>query len=126
MFALEKYMDITFANGQPVTELIKLMLPLAEVNAKKEWEKGLMFNDHRYFAWFSTTGGMKKEDYSGKCETFFNREDYVPFVKEFEQLISLGKFKGIEESREKICINKDVLSRLSLVTNSSYMAGGYA
>lgn len=122
MFALEKYKNTTFENGQLITELIKVMLPITEEEAKNEWENGLTFNDAKYYAWFATTGGMKKENF-GKCETIFIREDCRTFAEEFEKLMSLGKFKEIEESNEEICINKDVLSRLSLATSSSYMAG---
>lgn len=122
IFALEQYMNTTFENGQLITEIIKVMLPSSEEEAKKEWENGLTFQDHKYFAWFATTSGMKKEGF-GKCETIFIREDFVPFAKEFEDLLSLGKFHEIEESGKEICINKDVLSRISLATSNSYMAG---
>lgn len=98
------------------------MLPASEEAAKIEWENGLTFNGHKYYAWFATTGGMKKED-SGKCETIFIREDCRSFVEKFEELISLGKFKEIEESKKKICINKDILSRISLGVSSSFMVG---
>lgn len=57
------------------------------------------------------------------CETIFVREDFCEFAKKFEDLISLGKFKEIKDNKEEICINNDVLSRLSLGINSSYMAG---
>lgn len=122
MYALEKYMGVTFANGQLITELINVMLPYSEEEAKTEWQNGLSFNGAKYFAWFATTSGMKKES-MGKCETIFIREDCRAFADELEELVSLGKFKEIEDSKEEICINKDVLSRLSLVTSSSYMAG---
>lgn len=122
IFALEAYMGDTFSNGQLITELIKVMLPINEEEAKKEWENGLTFNGVKFYAWFATTSGMKKEGY-GKCETIFIREDCRGFANELEELASLGKFKEIEESQDAICINKDVLSRLSLVTSSSYMAG---
>lgn len=65
---------------------------------------------------------MKKESHS-KCETLFLREYFCDFAKEFEHLISLGKFKEIEERKKEICINKDVLSRLSLGISSCYMEG---
>lgn len=122
MFALEKYLNRELANGDLITEIIKVMLPLSEEDAKNEWQNGLMFNGDKYYGWFATTGGMKKEK-SGKCETIFIREDCRTFANELEEIISLGKFKEIEESNEEVCINKDILSRLSLATSSSYMAG---
>lgn len=66
---------------------------------------------------------MKKEEPTGKCETIFIREDYRAFAEEFEDLISLGKFKEIEDSKAKICINKDILNRISLAVSSCYIAG---
>lgn len=122
LFALECYKNEKLINGKLITELIKVMLPNSEEAAKLEWENGLIFNGHKYYAWFATTGGMKKED-SGKCETIFIREDFKKFSDEFEDLISLGKFKEIEESKKKICINKDILSRISLAVSSCYAAG---
>lgn len=121
-FSYECFKNEKLENGQLIDEIIKVILPSSEEKAKEEWEDGLTFNDKKYYAWFATTGGMKKEDW-GKCETIFLREDFRSFAAEFEDLISLGKFKEIEESKTEICINKDVLSRLSLGTSSCYMAG---
>jgi len=66
---------------------------------------------------------MKQEKAMGKCETFFIRENFCSFATKFENLISLGKFNEIENSKEEICINKDVLSRLALCVSSCHMAG---
>lgn len=122
MFALEKYLNREIANRELITEIIKVMLPITEEDAKNEWQNGLTFNDEKYYAWFATTGGMKKEN-NGKCETIFIREDCRSFADALEEIISLSKFKEIEESNEEVCINKDILSRLSLATSSAYMAG---
>ena len=121
--ALECYKNIKLEDGQLVEEIIKVMLPNTEEKAKEEWDHGLVLNDKVYFAWFATPGGMKQEKAMGKCETFFIREDFYTFAIEFEALISLGKFKEIETSKAEICINKDVLSRLSLGVSSCHMAG---
>jgi hypothetical protein len=121
-FAYECYKNEKLTDGQLIDEIIKVMLPASEEEAKFEWENGLKLNGNQYYSWFATTGGMKKEDW-GKCETIFVREDFCDFGKDFEKLISLGKFKEIEESKEEICINKDVLSRISLGVSSCYMAG---
>lgn len=122
-FALECFIGKKFESGQLVDAFIKVMLPNNEEAAKLEWENGLFLNDKKYFAWFATTGGMKKEDASGKCETIFIREDFKLFTDEFEGLISLGKFKEIEQSKKEMCINKDILSRISLGVSSCYPAG---
>ena len=121
--ALECYKSIKLEDGQLIEEIIKVLLPNTEEEAKEEWDHGLELNGKVYFAWFATPGGMKSEKAMGKCETFFIREDFSSFATEFEALISLGKFKEIEASKIAICINKDVLSRLSLGVSNSIMAG---
>lgn len=103
-FVYECYRNEKLQDGQLIDEIIKVMLPSSEEDAKTEWDNGLVFNDKTYYSWFATTGGMKKEDW-GKCETIFVREDFCDFGKEYENLISLGKFKEIEESKVQICIN---------------------
>src|SRR5665648_49145 len=123
MNALECYKNIKIEDGQLIEEIIKVLLPNTEEKALEEWNNGLLFNDKVYFAWFSTPNGMKQENFAGKCETFFIREDFINFATEFEALISLGKFKEIEDGKAEICINKDVLSRLSLGVSSCHMAG---
>jgi len=121
--AFECYKNEKLEDGKLIEEFIKVLLPNSEEDAKAEWVDGLSFDGHKYFGWFATTGGMKAEKNNGKCETFFIREDFKQFAIDFEELISLGKFKKIEDSKIEICINKDVLSRLSLGTSSCYMAG---
>lgn len=121
-YAYECYKGIKLKDEQLIEEIIKVMLPSNEEDAETEWLDGLSFNDKKYYAWFATTGGMKKEG-SGKCETIFVEEGFKKFTEEFEELISLGKFKEIEELKEKVCINKDILSRISLGLSNSVMAG---
>lgn len=121
--AYECYKHEKLQDEQLIYEIIKVMLPCSEEDANKEWNDGLTFNGKKYFAWLATTSGMKKETLNGKCETIFIREDFYNFANEFENLISLGKFKEIENSKEEICINKDILSRISLGLSSSQMVG---
>lgn len=118
---LVAYREKEFSNNEMVTEFIKCNLPTDEEQAKKQWFEGIEYDGHIYIAWFATTGGMKKED-DGICDTLFIREDYQHFSELLEQLISLGKFKELEKLKDdnedkKICINKDVLSRISLITS---------
>ncbi|MGE7828941.1 hypothetical protein [Paenibacillus sp. NPDC093718] len=122
LFAWEKYTGRPLEDGQLVEEIIKVMLSTNEEMAKHVWDTGLIFNNVKYFAWFATAGGMKKEN-NGICETIFIREDVRAFAYEFEDLISLGKFSEIEERQNEICINKDVLSRISLAVSSCHIAG---
>jgi hypothetical protein len=89
-------------------------MPKNEEDAKKEFIEGLKLGDDTYKGWIATTAGMKVESKQGKCETIFVREDIYSFTQEFENLISLGKFEAIEKKAEEVCINKDILSRISL------------
>lgn len=118
--ALETYRGKPYKSDERVEEYIVANLPLVEDSAKQQWFSGITHNDSVYKAWFSTVGGMKQED-DGICDTIFIREDYVEFAKLVEHLVSLGKFTELEnlddsDSNKEICINKDVLSRLSLMT----------
>ena len=75
-FAFECYKNEKLEDGQLINEIIKVLLPNSEEDAKAEWVDGISFNEHKYFGWFATTGGMKAEKNNGKCETFFIREDF--------------------------------------------------
>lgn len=124
---LETYNNKNFKNDELVTEFIKINLPKDnEELAHKQWFDGIIYEGHTYKAWFATVGGMKQEDntrkYKGICETIFIREDFQYFSELVECIISLGKFNDLESlddtAKEKIiCINKDVLSRISLITS---------
>ncbi|MSU01381.1 hypothetical protein [Tissierella pigra] len=112
--ALEVYKGRKFENNERVTEYIKVNLSKDEEIARQQWFDGIEYEGHNYKAWFATVGGMKKDE-SGICDTIFIREDYQDFADKVEDLVSLGKFKELEG--KEICINKDVLSRLSLITS---------
>lgn len=113
---LEAYKKREFKPNERITEYIKLNLSLDEEKAKSQWFDGVEYDGHTYKAWFATSRGMKQENY-GICETIFIREDYQDFAKIVENTVSLGKFKELEAEEKEICINKDVLSRLSLITS---------
>lgn len=112
--ALETYNGRKFRNNERITEFIKINLSKNEEIAKKQWFDGIEYDGKVYKAWFATVGGMKI-DKDGICDTIFIREDYQEFADLIEDLVSLGKFRELEE--KEICINKDVLSRLSLITS---------
>lgn len=120
--ALEQYNNRKFENDEMVTEFFKLMLPINEEKAREQWFNGVEYDGHIYKAWFATTGGMKHESNNSKCETIFIRDDYIDFAETVEDLVSLKKFKDLEQlsdndENKTFCINKDVLSRLSLITS---------
>lgn len=113
---LETYNKRKFENDELLTEIIKLNLPAKnEEKAREQWFNGVTYNNYKYVAWFASVSGMKIEE-NGVCDTFFIREDYISFTHFAENLISLGKFSEIEAEEKVICINKDVLSRISLMT----------
>lgn len=115
--ALEVYNGKKFKADEVIKEIIKISLSKDEDIAKKQWFDGIEYDGHTYKAFFATVGGMKVEDKVGNgiCDTLFIREDYIEFALLVEELISLGKFK--EQEGKEICINKDILSRLSLATS---------
>ncbi|KXL52168.1 hypothetical protein CLNEO_25170 [Anaerotignum neopropionicum] len=101
----------------------KAVLPKDEDEAKTEWTEGLQLGQDTYKGWIATTSGMKVESHNGKCETIFVRENIFDFTQEFEHLISLGKFEEIENSEDDICINKDILSRISFGLTAAQPVG---
>lgn len=118
---LETYRNKKFENNELIIEFIKINLPYEQEEAYKQWFEGIEYDGHIYKAWFATVGGMKKEN-NGICDTIFVREDYQAFGELVEDLISLGKFREIEnleddDPKKIVCINKDILSRISLITS---------
>lgn len=121
--AYECYSGVKLMDGDFINGIIKVVLPKDEDEAKEEWMEGLLFGDDTYKGWIATTSGMKVESKNGKCETIFVREDIYDFTQKFEHLISLGKFEEIEKSRKDVCINKDILSRISLGLTAAQSVG---
>jgi hypothetical protein len=99
---------------EKIDEIIKVDLPSDDKEALDILKNGYEFKGIKYVTLATTVGLMKKQsteiDYSG--EYFFIREDDKEFVSEFEDVVSLGKLKTKENT--EMCINKDVVSRLSL------------
>ncbi|NYC27951.1 hypothetical protein [Clostridium saccharobutylicum] len=116
--ALEVYKKEEYKENLLTDDIIKVMLPSDEDEAKEQWFKGITIEDVKYFGWFATVGGIKQENEHDKekCEAFFIREDLKPVCNWFEQLISLGQFKLLKD--KKIYVNKQVLSRMSLTTST--------
>ncbi|WP_425446652.1 hypothetical protein [Dethiothermospora halolimnae] len=114
--ALETFNNKKFNSDELITQFIKINLSVDKEKAKEQWFDGVEYDGHIYKAWFATVGGMKKEN-NGICDTIFIREDYEGFAEIVERLISLDKFSELEQEERIICINKDVISRLSLITS---------
>lgn len=75
IFAYECYKGEKIKDGQLIDEIIKVMLPSSEEEAKLEWDNGVTFDNKKYYTWFATTGGMKKEG-AGRYEILFVRDDF--------------------------------------------------
>ncbi|MDC0801468.1 hypothetical protein POG14_04670 [Clostridium paraputrificum] len=98
-----------------IEDIIKVDLPIDEEEALDLLKGGFTYEEEKYIPLATTTGMMKheniEEDYS--CEYFFIKEEDKDFKVELTDLASLGKLKTKEGI--KLCINKDVVSRLSLL-----------
>lgn len=114
--SLEVYRKKEYEKDELVKEIIKVMLPVDEEEAREQWNKGITIEEIKYKAWFAPVGGMKLEEEGSKCEVIFIREDFIDFKEYFEDIISLGKFK--ELIGKKLYVNKEILSRISLATST--------
>jgi hypothetical protein len=97
---------------EELDEIIKVGLPTNENESREILNNGLIFNGVKY-KYFSTSAGLMKacED-NVEGEVFFIKEDMLYFKTTFEDIISLGKLD--DKKNTEICINKDVISRISL------------
>lgn len=101
-----------------IEDIIKVDLPIDKEEALDLLKDGFTYNEEKYIPLATTTGMMKheniEEDYS--CEYFFIKEDKEEgekFKEVLEDLASLGKLATKEGV--SLCINKDIVSRLSLL-----------
>lgn len=105
--------------------IIKYILPdknkEEEVSSKAldELMEGIEIKGKRYIPFLTSPSMMKKSSNRRKCEYLFIREDYDKFKEVYRDIISLGRVKRLQE-KDKICINKDVISRESLTLSGSY------
>lgn len=128
------YTRINLENNMLIKDIIKVTLNSKFDTAKSQCKNGIRVNGELYDFWFATVASMKKEDAetNSKCECFFiktgmkKRYNQVhKFDKWFEYIISLGNIENLDviyaKDEGKLCLNKDILSRLSLTTSSAYM-----
>ena len=101
-----------------IEDIIKVDLPIDEKETLDLLKDGFTYNEEKYIPLATTVGMMKheneEEDYS--CQYFFIKEDKEEgekFKEVLEDLASLGKLATKEGV--SLCINKDVVSRLSLL-----------
>lgn len=107
--------------------IIKYILPdkdeedNEEVSSKalKELKEGIHLNNNKYLPFITSPSMMKKSSNRRKCEYLFIKEGYEEFKEIYRDVISIGKIERLRE-KEKICVNKDVVSRESLTLSGSY------
>lgn len=96
--------------------IVKVDLPKDEIEAMKLLKGGIIIDDKRYISLATTPGLMKKSGLDYSCEYFFIDEADKDFINVFYDVISLGKLK--EKYNNYLCINKDIVSRVSLAFSS--------
>ena len=98
--------------------IIKVNLPSDLEKAKDLLKEGFKFENIEYVSLLTTTGLMKHEDtdLNIKCDYFFINKNDEDFKEKLENVASCGKLKTLKG--KKICINKDIVSRLSLLLSS--------
>ncbi|MDU7150151.1 MAG: hypothetical protein E6300_16875 [Clostridium sp.] len=101
-----------------IKNLIKVNLPNDKEEAKELLLNGFKYKGVEYVSLITTVGAMKHEnmELETKCDYFFINKEDKDFINELENIASLGKLKTLEG--EVICINKDIVSRLSLLLSS--------
>ncbi|WP_195970431.1 hypothetical protein [Clostridium thermobutyricum] len=103
-----------------IENIIKVHIPIDKEEAKNMLNNGFTYKDKKYISLITTVNMMKHEDREQEysMEYFFISEEDKDFIEYLEDLSSLGKLKIKQKEEEVLCINKDVVSRLSLLTSA--------
>ncbi|WP_297633544.1 hypothetical protein [uncultured Clostridium sp.] len=114
IYALYKKVELK----EDIENIIKVQIPQDETAAMDILKNGFEHNDKKYITLQTTVNMLKHEDKEAaySMEYFFVAEEDKEFVKYLESLASLDKLK--EKDGKKLCINKDIVSRLSLLTST--------
>lgn len=101
-----------------IDSIIKVCIPKGEEEAKDMLLNGYEFEGNKYVSLLTTVGMMKHEDMEKdySAEYFFIREEEKEFINALEDIASLGKLS--EKYGKELCINKDIISRLSLLMST--------
>ena len=104
--------------GEKIESIIKVDLPINEELALDYLENGVKYKDKEYVSLITSVGMMKKEDIEVEysCEYFFIDKDERDFKEALEDVASLGKLET--KKGETMCINKDIVARLTLLLSS--------
>lgn len=107
--------------------IVKYILPKEKKDeevsalALEELKNGIEVNGKKYISFITSPGMMKKSVNRRKCEYLFIREneEYKNFRNLYRDILSIGKVNSLY-NQEKVCINKDIISRESLSLSGSY------
>ena len=105
--------------GKETDIFIKVFLPNDYNEAMEILNTGYKFNDVEYVPFLTSPSMMKKEEDNYKCQYLFIKKKYEKFVNEFRKIVSLGNINKLY-NEDKICINKDITSRLGLGLSGTY------
>ena len=107
--------------------IVKYILPKEKKDeevsalALEELKNGIEVNGKKYISFITSPGMMKKSANRRKCEYLFIREneEFKNFRNLYRDILSIGKVNSLY-NKEKVCINKDIISRESLSLSGSY------
>lgn len=119
-----KYKNINLNNNQ-IEDIIKVMLPAGE-NARQVLYQGITIDGVKFIPWITSANMMKVEDEKGCGEYLFIKETEKDFIKFFDDIVSAGKITELKENEDKIYINKDYTSRVSLALTDSVRLKNYS
>lgn len=111
-----RYRGLKMEQHNYCEDLIKVELNKNEEQAKKRTK--IEFNGITYIPLITSPSLMKFEEDGYKCSYIYINEEYKEFIEIFKTCVSLEKLS--DKIGEELCINKDVIARLSLALSGSY------
>lgn len=106
--------------------IIKVMLPEDEENARKMLTEGVTIEEEKFVPWITSANMMKNAEEEDCGEYFFIKEEDKEFISFFDDIISAGKITEKRNNQDKIYINKDYTSRVSLGFTDSIRLNDYS
>lgn len=114
-----RYRNIKMEQHNYCEDLIKVELSKNEEQAKKQTK--VEFNGITYIPLVTSPSLMKFEEGKYKCSYIYINKEYKEFIDIFKTCVSLEKINDkVNNLDEEICINKDIIARLSLALSGSY------
>lgn len=114
-----RYRNIKMEQHNYCEDLIKVELSKNEEQAKKQTK--VEFNGITYIPLITSPSLMKFEEGKYKCSYIYINQEYKEFIDIFKTCVSLEKINDkVNNLNEEICINKDIIARLSLALSGSY------